>query len=51
MWPEPLFRRGVTALGGLAVRDADRLLQIVGEGGSGYFFPGPARKMAIVRER
>ncbi|MDP2744083.1 MAG: DUF364 domain-containing protein, partial [Dehalococcoidia bacterium] len=51
MWPEPLFRRGVTALGGITVRDADRLLQVVGEGGSGYFFAGPARKMAIVRDR
>lgn len=51
MWPEPLFRRGVTALGGISVLDADRLLQVVSEGGSGYFFSGPARKMAIVKDR
>ena len=51
MWPEPLFRRGVTVLGGITVSDADRLLQVVSEGGSGYFFTGPARKMSIVRER
>ncbi len=51
MWPEPLFKRGVTVLGGIAVTDADRLLQVVSEGGSGYFFAGPARKIAIVREK
>ena len=50
MHPEPLFRRGVTAVAGIAVRDPDRLLQIVGEGGSGYFFDVAAEKMAIVRE-
>ncbi|MBI4334245.1 MAG: DUF364 domain-containing protein [Chloroflexi bacterium] len=50
MWPEPLFKRGVTVLGGITVNDADRLLQVVSEGGSGYFFSGPARKIAIVKE-
>lgn len=51
MWPGPLFDRGVTVLGGIIVNDADRLLQVVSEGGSGYFFSGPARKIAIVKAR
>lgn len=51
MWPEPFFKRGVTVMGGISVNNPDRLLQVVSEGGSGYFFSGPARKMAIVREK
>ncbi len=51
MWPAPFFKRGVTVMGGIAINDPDRLLQVVSEGGSGYFFSGPARKMAIVREK
>jgi uncharacterized protein (DUF4213/DUF364 family) len=51
MWPEPLFQRGVTVLGGITINDADRLLQVVSEGGSGYFFTGPARKMSIVKDQ
>lgn len=51
MWPEPLFQRGVTVLGGITINDGDRLLQVVSEGGSGYFFSGPARKIAIVKSR
>lgn len=31
--PDPLFRRGVTILGGIRVLDSDKLLQIVAEGG------------------
>jgi uncharacterized protein (DUF4213/DUF364 family) len=50
MWPQPFFHRGVTVMGGIAVHDADTLLQVVSEGGSGYFFTGPARKIAIVRQ-
>ncbi len=51
MWPGPLFERGVTVLGGIMVNDADRLLQVVSEGGSGYFFSGPAKKIAVVKHR
>lgn len=51
MWPEPFFKRGVTVMAGIFINDSDRLLQIVSEGGSGYFFTGPARKMAIVRKK
>ena len=51
MWPEPFFKRGVTVMAGISINDPDRLLQIVSEGGSVYFFTGPARKMAIVRKK
>ncbi len=50
-WPEPFFKRGVTVMGGISINNPDRLLQIVSEGGSGYFFEGPAGKIAIVREK
>ena len=49
-WPDPFFKRGVTVMAGISVSDPDRLLQVVSEGGSGYFFTGFAQKTAIVRE-
>ncbi len=36
MVPGPLFRRGVTAIGGVKILDADRMLDVVSEAGSGY---------------
>ncbi|MDO8722378.1 MAG: DUF364 domain-containing protein [Syntrophales bacterium] len=48
-WPEPFFKRGVTVMGGISIHDPDKLLQVVSEGGSGYFFTGPARKVAVIR--
>ena len=50
-WPEPFFKRGVTVMAGISINDADRLLQVVSEGGSGYLFTGFARKIAIVRDK
>lgn len=47
-WPPPFFDRGVHVLGGIRVLDGRRLLQIVGEGGSGYFFEQAAEKVCIV---
>jgi len=38
MLPEPLFARGVTAVGGVLVRHADKLLDTLAAGGSGYHF-------------
>ncbi len=49
LWPVPFFDRGVHVLAGIRVLDGPRLLRIVGEGGSGYFFEGAAEKMALVR--
>ncbi|MDW8153645.1 MAG: DUF364 domain-containing protein [Armatimonadota bacterium] len=49
-WPEPFFQRGVHILGGILVLDGPRLVRIVGEGGSGYFFQEAAEKVCLVRE-
>ncbi len=49
-WPRPFFERGVHVLGGIRVRDGRALLQVVSEGGSGYFFDNVAEKVCIVRE-
>ena len=51
-WPEPFFDAGVYALGGIEVLDGERMLELVGEGGSGYIFErdGAARKVCFLRE-
>ncbi|MFH1821588.1 MAG: DUF364 domain-containing protein [Methanobacteriota archaeon] len=36
MIPDPLFKRGVTAMGGVKINDTDRMLKVVSEAGSGY---------------
>ena len=36
--PEALFRRGVGIIGGVRVKNPDRLLDIIASGGSGYHF-------------
>jgi uncharacterized protein (DUF4213/DUF364 family) len=48
-WPPPFFARGVHILGGIRVRQGARLLRLVSEGGSGYFFTDAAEKICIVR--
>ncbi|MAE06062.1 MAG: Fis family transcriptional regulator [Nitrospinae bacterium] len=47
-WPPPFFARGVHLLGGIRVLDGERILQIVSEGGSGYFFEDGAEKICMV---
>jgi uncharacterized protein (DUF4213/DUF364 family) len=42
MLPEPFFTRGVRVMGGVLVKRADRLLDILAVGGSGYHFFGKA---------
>ncbi len=49
MLPQALFRRGVTAIGGLVCTDADRLLDILSEGGSGYHFTGSSARLTVIR--
>lgn len=49
-WPPPFFERGVHVLGGIRVLDQHKLLQVVSEGGSGYFFETEAEKICLVRE-
>ena len=51
MLPDAFFRRGVTTLGGIAVTDADELLDLLCEGGSGYHFFGKSAQQTIVRPK
>lgn len=48
-WPPTFFARGVDVLGGIRVTDGPKLLQIVSQGGSGYFFGQGAEKICVVR--
>lgn len=48
VYPEPLFNRGVTVLGGVRVTDASKMIHLIGEAGSGYdFFEQCAEKVVI----
>ena len=49
-WPPPFFTGGIDVLGGIRASDPGRLLALVSEGGSGYFFDRAAEKVAIIRE-
>lgn len=49
-WPPPFFERGVHVLGGIRILDQRKLLQVVSEGGSGYFFEKEAEKICLVRK-
>ena len=48
-WPPPFFAHGIDVLGGIRVRDSERLLTLISEGGSGYLFEDAAEKVSIVR--
>lgn len=50
-WPPTFFARGVHVLGGIRVLDGDMLLQVVSEGGSGYFFDSAAERICVIREK
>lgn len=48
VYPEPLFRRGVTVMGGVRITDASRMIHLIGEAGSGYdFFENCAEKVIM----
>lgn len=49
-WPPSFFARGVDVLGGIRVLDGPRMMQVIGEGGSGYFFEDVAEKVCVVRK-
>lgn len=49
-WPPPFFSRGVHVLGGIQVMNADRMMQIISEGGSPYFFGDAVEKVCIVQK-
>jgi uncharacterized protein (DUF4213/DUF364 family) len=48
-WPPTFFAHRVDVLAGIRVTDGARLLEIVSQGGSGYFFGDCAEKISIVR--
>jgi len=51
VYPEPLFKRGVTVLGGVRITDASKMIHLIGEAGSGYdFFEQCAEKIVIRNE-
>lgn len=49
MLPKPFFARGVHTIGGVLVRDPDTLLNLIGEGGSGYHFFGDSVAKMVLR--
>lgn len=48
-WPPTFFAHGVDVLAGIRVTDNSRLLAVVSEGGSGYFFDEAAEKVSILK--
>ena len=51
MLPGAFFSRGVTTLGGIMVTKPDELLDIIGEGGSGYHFFGKSAERTIINRK
>jgi len=49
MLPEAFFRRGIKAIGGIAVTDPDMLLSVLSEAGSGYHFYGKSADRLVIR--
>jgi uncharacterized protein (DUF4213/DUF364 family) len=48
VYPEPLFARGVTVMGGVRIVDAAKMIHLISEAGSGYdFFENCAEKIVI----
>ncbi len=48
MLPHAFFRRDVTMLGGVTVTDADRILDVIAEAGSGYHFFGRGAERVVI---
>ena len=51
MLPEPLFERGVTVVGGVWVKRADDLLEVLAAGGSGYHFLDTLADRIVIEKR
>lgn len=49
MLPDAFFKRGVTRIGGVMVTDADRVLNVIAEAGSGYHFFGKGAEMVVIQ--
>ena len=46
--PGPFFKRGIVGLGGITVTNADGMLDIIGEAGSGYHFYGKYAEKTVM---
>jgi uncharacterized protein (DUF4213/DUF364 family) len=52
VYPEPLFKRGVTVLGGVRVTNPSKMIHLIGEAGSGYdFFENCAERIILHNEK
>jgi len=51
MLPESFFSRGIKAIGGIMVTDADLLLATLAEAGSGYHFYGKSAERLVIDHR
>lgn len=51
MMPSALFKRNVEYVGGVQVTEPDRLLDIIGEGGSGYHFFGKYANKVVISKK
>jgi uncharacterized protein (DUF4213/DUF364 family) len=51
MLPEPLFERGVTVVGGVWVKRANQLLDVLAAGGSGYHFQDTLADRIVMEKR
>jgi len=49
--PDPLFKRGVTVVGGVVVTEPDRLLDILSTGGSGYHFLDKYAERIVIEKK
>lgn len=48
MIPDVFFEKGVTMTGGIVVTDADELLDVISEAGSGYHFFGKSAERTVI---
>jgi uncharacterized protein (DUF4213/DUF364 family) len=48
MLPDAFFRRGVNVIGGVMVTDANRVLNVIAEAGSGYHFFGKGAERVVI---
>ncbi|WP_028582076.1 DUF364 domain-containing protein [Desulfogranum japonicum] len=51
MLPDAFFSRGVRSIGGVMATDPDRLLDVLGEGGSGYHFFGKSADRVVIARK
>jgi len=48
MLPDAFFRRGANKIGGVMVTDADRVLNVISQAGSGYHFFGKGAERVVI---